>query len=421
MENLIIRDVGPIKNVEINLKRFNFFIGPQSCGKSTIAKIFSTCLWVEKEVATTLNEKAIDSGERFKKLIEEFHRMDGYFNPKSFVRYETNVIIIEYKKGILNITLKPGINYNKQKICYIPSERNMVTLPELQNFEFGPTNLRSFLFDWFSAREYYIPDKKSSILSLGVKYFYEKNELKFKDYIEHNNGASYKIPLSKASSGLQSVVPLLIMLDYYSQEYYNRLEQKTTFEIKGKENNLRQKLFDAIILKPLYPDFNEENRDKLMDDFIENAEKDIAARNIDTKYGKAFNNYLESLKKLTNPNKTTFVIEEPEQNLYPNTQLSLIENIIKICNQKYLHDFTITTHSPYIINFLNVLIMRHYKSKDAGVVGLNPEELNVFSVQENGYLMDRMQKNEETGFLSVNTEDLTETMREMYDEYVGLK
>ena len=57
MRRLIIRDIGPIKDVDINLKRFNFIIGPQSSGKSTIAKILSTCSWVEKEVATTMRSE----------------------------------------------------------------------------------------------------------------------------------------------------------------------------------------------------------------------------------------------------------------------------------------------------------------------------------------------------------------------------
>ena len=47
MPNLTIRNVGPIKVVEgINLNKVNVFMGPQSSGKSTIAKILSFCTWV---------------------------------------------------------------------------------------------------------------------------------------------------------------------------------------------------------------------------------------------------------------------------------------------------------------------------------------------------------------------------------------
>jgi predicted ATPase len=37
MRHLIIRNMGPIKEADIELKRFNILIGAQSSGKSTIA------------------------------------------------------------------------------------------------------------------------------------------------------------------------------------------------------------------------------------------------------------------------------------------------------------------------------------------------------------------------------------------------
>ena len=52
MTTLKIKNIGPIKEVFFELKRFNFFIGRQSSGKSTIAKIISFCTWVEKDIQT---------------------------------------------------------------------------------------------------------------------------------------------------------------------------------------------------------------------------------------------------------------------------------------------------------------------------------------------------------------------------------
>ena len=75
MRHLIIKNVGPIKNVDIELKRFNILIGAQSSGKSTIAKILSTCSWVEKEIATTQNPNAVQDAASFKSLVENFHKM----------------------------------------------------------------------------------------------------------------------------------------------------------------------------------------------------------------------------------------------------------------------------------------------------------------------------------------------------------
>ena len=412
MKRIVIKNVGPIKHVDVELKRFNFFIGPQSSGKSTIAKILSTCTWVEKEVATTLDANAIPTAEDFVELIEDFHKMSGYFEDSSEILYETNAIKLVYSDKKLNIELKDGINYLRQKICYIPAERNMVTLPELQGFEFGSTNLRSFLFDWFSARASYSPNNKSDILGLGVKYFYDKDEKKYKDRIEHTNGKTYQIPLSSASSGLQSIIPLLIMLQYYSDEYYTQYAKKTSFDENDKERTTRDKLVDIIVLEKLYPNFDRTRRVEL----IKEVNEHIRAH--EPEYVQLLQSYKTALLQLTVPTSTAFIVEEPEQNLFPYTQLDIIETLVRLCSSDQKHGFTVTTHSPYIINFLNILITRYYKEIDK--TNINPEELNVFSVQD-GRLNNQMQFNQTTKHSSVNVDELTEAMQAMYNEYKELK
>ena len=48
MTHIIIKNIGPIKEVELDLNKINVFMGPQCSGKSTIAKIISYCSWYEK-------------------------------------------------------------------------------------------------------------------------------------------------------------------------------------------------------------------------------------------------------------------------------------------------------------------------------------------------------------------------------------
>jgi predicted ATPase len=50
MKSLEILNIGPIKKVKIDLNKINVFIGEQSVGKSTIAKIISYCQWAEKRI-----------------------------------------------------------------------------------------------------------------------------------------------------------------------------------------------------------------------------------------------------------------------------------------------------------------------------------------------------------------------------------
>lgn len=399
----------------MELRRFNFLIGPQSSGKSTVAKILSTCEWIEKEVETTRNEHAIVNGESFRNVVEGFHKMETYFDKdkESYVQFKTDFIEIEYNHRELSIHLNRDTEYNRQKICYIPAERNAVTLQELQGLELGQTNLRSFLFDWFNAREFYKSNNKMDILDLGVKYYYDPDQLKNKDRIEHINGKTYDIPLSNSSSGLQSVTPLIVMLQYYSNQYFAEYGIKKSFEQESKVKQLRSILTREIALEQYRPGYKEEEVSDLVAQF--NADLRKGEPNV----LKIFEAYEQAFDRLTIPNRTTFIIEEPEQNLYPFTQVALLETILKLCKDGRAHGCTITTHSPFVLNYLNVLIVRHYK-QIAEKVGLDPNELSVYAT-EDGRLLDMMQKNTRTGEYSVNAEDLVEAMRYMYTEYREMK
>lgn len=413
MRHLVIRNIGPVKEVEIELKRFNFIIGPQSSGKSTVVKILSTCCWIEKEVTTTMNENAIEDADSFVSLMEDFHKMIDYFDVDSEIDFETDVISISLKGKDFQIRLKNQELYRREKICYIPSERNAVTLPELQGFEFGQTNLRSFLFDWYNAREFYGEENKMDILNLGVRYYYDPSEQKYKDRIEHVNGKSYKIPLGSASSGLQSVVPLQIMMQYYTNQYFNTFAEKTSFDSDAKTRLIQSRVVDKYVLSVVYPGFDPKKRNEL----IKEQNDQIHEGNPEAR--RLLEKYREELERLTVPVRTSFVVEEPEQNLYPFTQIELLEAIVMLCSDGRSHSCTITTHSPFILNYLNVLIERFNKNI-SDQVKLNPEELGVYSVSE-GRLTDLMQQNAKTGEKSVNAEDLVEAMRAMYQEYREIK
>ena len=411
MRHLIIRNIGPVKLVEIELKRFNFIIGPQSSGKSTIAKILSTCSWVEKEMATTIDEHAVADAAAFRALMDDFHKMTDYFVEDSEIQFETDVVKISLKGESFNVQLKNQELYRREKICYIPSERNSVTLPELQGYEFGPTNLRSFLFDWFNAREFYGKDNKTDILDLGVRYFYDPNEQKFKDRIEHVNGKTYQIPLGSASSGLQSVIPLQIMIQYYSNQYFKTFADKTSFDSDVKTRTIQARVIDKYVLNVAYPGFNPLERSKLIkkqNDLIHEGNPE--AREL-------LNKYREELERLTVPVRTAYIVEEPEQNLYPSTQRDLLNFIVASCNGERAHSLTITTHSPYIINQLNLLLKAADRNEKVNGAAIIFDEMNVFAVQD-GEIRDLKVQNDDIHL--IDTAKLSEDITEIYEQYEAL-
>ena len=252
-----------------------------------------------------------------------------------------------------------------------------------------------------------------NILDLGMRYYYDPDKLKNKDRIEHINGTTYDIPLSNSSSGLQSVTPLIVMLQYYSNQYFAEYDIKKSFEQESKVKQLRSALTREVALAQYKPNYKEEEVSDL-----------VAQFNADLRKGEPnvlgiFEAYEHTFDRLIIPNRATFIIEEPEQNLYPNTQVALLEAILRLCNSGRTHGCTITTHSPFLINYLNVLIAR-YNKHIFDKVCIDPSELSVFAT-EDGRVTNMLQENSKTGEFSVNAEDLVEAMRYMYDEYHEIK
>ena len=112
MRHLTITNVGPItKTAHIVYERFCILIGPQSNGKSTIAKVLSTCLWLEKEACTSLTTDVVKDGEDFKRQIEDFHRMHNYIHPdSSYIEYQSPYVSIVYDKGQFTMSVEKNLS-----------------------------------------------------------------------------------------------------------------------------------------------------------------------------------------------------------------------------------------------------------------------------------------------------------------------
>ncbi len=403
MAHLHIENIGPIKVIDLDLKRYNVFIGSQSSGKSTIAKLISFCTWIEKRAITTLSDNLFADANEFREQAENYHKMHGYFNADSRLEYQSEHIHVFYNSEEFKLQLLDKLSYKRKKIIYIPSDRNMVAMPELERMIVGTnTNLRSFTFDWFDARSMYDKGHRLNILDLNMEYYFDKDAKLNKDKIIHTNGKTYDISLSDASSGLQSVTPLTLLIEYYSGQYYGDYNKTTSYE-KQKELDDLSKAINLIF--PI--DANNKHN-------ILNLKNAVERRSL----------YF----KLVTPHTTDFIIEEPEQNLFPSTQAQLINYLIEICNKTdQQHSFTITTHSPYILTQLNILLFAGILEKQGkkellkNIVNplavINPEEIGVFAVQTEGTIESIL--NDQSGMISQNyldsiSENLSVTFQNLY-------
>lgn len=394
MQRLIIKNVGPIRSVDIRPKKVNVFIGPQSSGKSTIAKIISFCSWLEKN-KHELEGSFLFSGSVIDKMVS-YHRMEGYLNDDSMIFYQgdniafafnwpqSETIPLEFLQGHYNVSqvvdkevfFFSAERLSNPKVLYIPADRNFVSVvPNLRKYDDSKDSLQSFVVDWFESKRSFNKDNALDLIDLGMKYYSDNDE----DVIQLANGQIIK--LRNASSGLQSVTPLLIVADYMSGGMYDK---ERPFSVE--EQDVLSKLLHKLAIESLPTD----------------DISDLKRRLAGFLQGKVYSH-------------TQFIIEEPEQNLFPQEQYKLMEHLASIINHGKQHKLTVTTHSPYIINFLNVLLRRSSEFDSY----LSHENLNVFLLFDGG-VTDMMIHDKSRTKWAVDTSVLNVAMDEIAEEFERL-
>jgi predicted ATPase len=350
MKFIRIANVGPLKEIAIDLNKVNVFMGPQGSGKSTIAKIISYCSWVEKNVS--INQSLDDyqnDHDFFEKRLTSFHKLNGYFNKNSEIQYSSDALDIDYRHKKFSIKWKDRYAYKRKKISYIPSERNLVILPEIEKVELPHNNLRSFLFDWLDSRKAFNVDNNLEVLDLDYSYYF--NEIHKENHVISKNRTN-DIHLSDASSGLQSLIPMLTTIEYNTSLIYNG--ESTSFELDEIRRDTSRKLLYEFIIGKIYPD--KYHTESLTKEEIDHINSLIS--NATGELQKSIDQYHRIMDNLFRTSGSDLIIEEPEQNVFPATQKTFVYSLLeKIINSPHEHSLTLTTHSPYILYAINSCIM----------------------------------------------------------------
>ena len=317
MIHLVIRHFGPIKEADMDLRRVNIIIGPQSSGKSTILKIACFCDWMERQIELTQNpDKYCDSNFFIENLIG-FHKLEGYLQQETYIRYENDAVSFDYSEKNKKCTFKwneaKRWKYKRTKIAYIPAERNLVAaIPNWYQVNMNKDNILDFMKEWEFARKAFL--KGEQILDLPAKYEY--NAYNQGDRIKLENGK--ELDLTVASSGLQALTPLYVMLRYLTSEYYK--EAHTNVE----QDMLRQNLHEVVA--------------KECAGLTKGEQQNI----IDT---------------ILTPHHTDLFVEEPEAHIFPSTQKSFVYSLVEMLNGNVQHTCFLATHSPYILTAFNNIIL----------------------------------------------------------------
>ena len=432
MAQLIIKNIGPIKDVKLDLNRINVFIGPQSSGKSTISKILCHCQWVEKSCYLDVEMlKSYEQGNKFYKSLVEYHRLDGYFNKTASIKYVGEYMTITYTHSSKNIILKETkkIVYNYPKICYIPSERNLVAaISNIDKYNESNDVILYFGYDWTNAKEAISQIDLTQILERNISY-------ECKNGIDYIKDGKAEILLRFASSGILSLLPLHLTISYMCDIVYKR-ERVLSARKRKKRRNMsysisenRNELGHNIDLNP--EDFIYQTNALLeslpSSVFVDEIKKIRKMhKNIDFKLFKDTINQLSiKVEEIFNYRYTQLFIEEPELNLFPTAQMKFVNELFLLLNNAdRKHNAVITTHSPYVLFAINNCIMRDIVKENItddmktelldNKALIDPKDISIYQI-ENGTLANIQ---DEDGNLDENF--INDAYKENSAEYFSL-
>ncbi len=366
LDNEIIKVTGflNLKSVKMETGTITVLIGEQAAGKSILAKL-QYFFW--KYQSDLFDDETIS-----KKTIAGYSRdkVDEFFELFSVTNKNPEPFKIEYKNNDIKICLertKPG---HKPRITTAPFLEKLYTKVQKHRIKYRKINMESH----------------------RIRTSEEQDEKKYRDYEKKRRSYHMlRTELEKFNAGIPSVLYVPA-----SRSFFSTIENNVfAFLAKGKES------LDPLIVQ--FGDFYESAKsmnqrpsrygaeknsrrgaqvikDILKGDFIQKKDKDI----IHTDSGEvelrhASSGQQEALPLIMsllyfpsdfrrNPysvrrNKNRLIIiEEPEAHLFPTAQKRILEEIVKVSQDRNC-SILIATHSPYILSCLNKEIHQAKKDK----------------------------------------------------------
>ncbi len=376
MARIVIRNIGPLRDTGVvELVRFNVLIGKQSSGKSTFMKIVCFCQWVEKKIMTSSEREilaAYTHNSRFLRELKQFHRFnDAFFGVDSEIHYTGECVSIDLT-GNQNVKITRVDDFedrrHNSKLSFIPSERNLVSAIKDVDIAYRRNDydaLFNHVFEWGEAKEHAV---KSEPVNLRVvddmEYYYDKEA--GVDVIRQRRDGSIFTPFY-ASSGVQSALPIVVMTEYYTETIFSNMVDLSRREV----SELVRRIMDS------------------------GTTTDTDVRDI-----------LDKVSQIYNYHNAKLYIEEPEQNLFPESQQKLVEYVVSQINKASVRtgkpsSVMVTTHSPYVITAFNVLLKASVaaeKNPEAtySIVPkeaiIHPEDVCAYFIKEDGTFVSIMDK-----------------------------
>lgn len=378
-ERLIVKSFGPVKDLDVIFKKVTLFIGDQGTGKSCVAKLFSMFKWTEKVLSQKKYKLSyFEQYNRFQKMLCKYHRIESFVNESSYIKFEGDLYDFLYENGNFSVIDKNHEIKGISKVMYVPAERSIVSVAENKSklLKELPDSSETFSDEFVNAKKFF--QNGYNLPFEGLRFEYDS--LNDAGWI---HGVDYKVRLINASSGIQSSLPMCIVSEYLSSKISDKEEVKLSKEEKDK---LEKRV--AEIMQ------NEEYSDSI---------KDMMIRQL---------SYANRYNQLIN------IVEEPELNLFPRSQMEVLFSLISNNASAEENMLVFTTHSPYSLAIINTMIMgaKAYANATEEQRGqieailpvkyqINEDEIAAYRLSSSDECYCQSVINEKTGLVSKNELD----------------
>ena len=386
-ESIIIKNFGPLKEVEIDdIKPLTVFIGKSAGGKSIIMKVIVLMRYIYKmvNIRSYLKNAKITRSPfklRFNSLLHD--GLKGMITAQTEIYYTVEINGNKYTLKYTNRGLQSDINIPDKdliffKEAYVSGMRSLIPIWASKAVSVKGENLGFFFhetFNDFNDATDVIKEQKLEYLNLKMKVRKSGNRPKLFTIGSLQNDA-VPIELRYASSGIQTSAPLVAIVHYFAQEF----SFKDAFQRSVLNYLYKQDLLTKFTLGI--------NRNKL---------------------GKYVHIH----------------IEEVELSLAPEDQRAFMSNLVEEVFHKNKKDrklgLMVSTHSPYIVNHLNVLLRAGYFEKAReNYPFLEKDDIAVYRVNE-GKIISLMATDNDTGEYVINALDMSDTMERIFEEYESME
>ena len=349
---LLIKNFGPIKEANLTLGQVNIITGMQSSGKSCILKIACYCSWVEKRLELTQKINDFDKGSAFIDIMTEYYKMVGYIQDNTYIKYETRHLKFSYDHSSKTFKMAWKSKRWDYKRPAIPGWSSLSM----------DGNMIEFMSDWDKARRFV--KREENFLDLGMSYSYDS--MSNSDQIQLGNGKP--LMLRESSSGVQSLLPMYVHLDYLVNGQYKDRNGKISYDQKEERKNLLSIIYNKFKSKA------EITHSETVT--IEGYDYNFVSKEEVERFKSMYHQYI-------NVNHSEIFLEEPEDNLFPPTQCKFVNWLLDAI-EGHNDMLFIATHSPYVLNQLIKVV---------------PERMNVLFTYpsndtEKSYYVRQLSKNE---------------------------